>query len=301
MKIYIKSSLSSKSDYYENSITGIAYKLFTVENGKLYPPKVANAGHTDTPMGVWLDAEEGEFVELEGLKRVIERKTNYNRIAQRVANLANLEGEERKAEIRKLKRATLAYRPGWHLGDSPRASQFDASFSWVDVGIVDESSVTKSIDTYSAFRNSCVTGRNVGNIYYVRDIDSYLQIIGESKVTKFLPFDCIWAKCTYIANIDYHDEEVEQGHIRHRADGTFYRGKDYQHSLGGLRHIPTDGYYRYRTNPNPDTVPWVITGAMKVLELLGDNEVNLILEQDGIAPVHRQGGDLTVEEILNNN
>ena len=45
------------------------------------------------------------------------------------------------------------------------------------------------------------------------------------------------------------------------------------------------GYYRYRTNPNPDTVPWIITGAMKVSRILDDAETEAILRENGIEPM----------------
>ena len=73
------------------------------------------------------------------------------------------------------------------------------------------------------------------------------------------------------------------------------------HRYGDIKHIPADGYYKYRTNPDPTTIPWVITGAIKVLELLGDDDVNDILRQDGMKPVERQGGNLTIDEILSRN
>ncbi len=38
---------------------GIGYKVFFRKDGKLYPPMVANPGGEDTPVGVWLDADEG--------------------------------------------------------------------------------------------------------------------------------------------------------------------------------------------------------------------------------------------------
>ncbi len=38
---------------------GIGYKVFYQKDGKLYPTMVANPGGEDTPVGVWLDADEG--------------------------------------------------------------------------------------------------------------------------------------------------------------------------------------------------------------------------------------------------
>lgn len=204
--------------------TGKAYKVFRVKNGKLYPPMVANQGGKDTPIGVWLDAEEGEFAGLS--------KTG-------------------RPQVKSTGSGNLAYRPGWHLGDIPRAKQFDR--------------LNKETGEYE------------------------------------FPKDFVWAECDYAMDIDYQPEADEQGYMRTKKDEqgnvTTYRGDKYQHSLAGLKKLPTNRYYRYRTNPNPDTVPWVITGQMKVNRLLSDDEVNEILKQNGIAPIHRQGGDKTLKEL----
>ena len=205
--------------------TGRAYKVFRVKNGKLYPPMVANSGGKDTPIGVWLDAEEGEFAGLSKTGRPQVKRAN--------------------------KSGVLAYRPGWHLGDIPRAKQFDR--------------LNKETNEYE------------------------------------FPKDFVWAECKYAMDIDYQDEADEQGYMRTKVDdgGNVVTTKSdkYQHSLAGLKKLPVNGYYRYRTNPDPDTVPWVITGKMKVDKLLDDFEVNEILKQNGIEPIHRQGGDKTLKEL----
>ena len=225
-KSYISTAIATDPNHYETTKKGTAYKVFKVKNGKLYPPMVANAGGADTPIGVWLEAEEGEFAGLS--------KTGRPQVKQAKGG------------------QTLSFRPGWHLGDVPRAKQFDR--------------INKQT--------------------------------GEAE----FPKDFIWAKCQYVMNVDYQPQSDEQGYMRtsRDKDGNVVtrRSNKYQHSLAGLPYLPTDGYYKYRTNPNPDTVPWVITGAMKVLELLDDFQVNEILQQNGIAPIHRQGGDKTLNEIL---
>ena len=203
---------------------GTAYKVFRVENGKLYPPMVTNANNEDTPIGVWLDAEEGEFAGLS--------KTG-------------------RPQVKATKNRKLAYRPGWHLGEVPRAPQFDR--------------LNKETGEYE------------------------------------FPKDFVWALCEYAMDIDYQQDADEQGYMRTRKDKEgnvqTYRSKKYQHSLAGLKKLPSQGYYKYRTNPKPDTVPWVITGQMKVTKLLDDFEVNKILEQQGVEPIHRQGGDKTLGEL----
>ena len=211
-------------DGYAPEKTGKAYKVFRIKNGKLYPPMVANAGGQDTPVGVWLDAEEGEFAGLS--------KTG-------------------RQQVKSIGSGTLAYRPGWHLGDVPRAPQFDRM------------------------------NKETGEMEF--------------------PKDFVWAECDYAMDVDYQPEADEMGYMRTKVDDegnvTTYKSDKYQHSLAGLKKLPSNGYYKYRTNPRPDTVPWVITGQMKVNRLLSDDEVNEILKSKGIAPIHRQGGDKTLAEL----
>ena len=64
--------------------TGKAYKVFKVKNGKLYPPMVANAGGQDTPIGVWLDAEEGEFAGLSKTGRPQVKSTQSSTLAESI-------------------------------------------------------------------------------------------------------------------------------------------------------------------------------------------------------------------------
>ena len=277
----------SEKDY-TDSKKGVAYKVFRVKNGKLYPPMVENPDGNDTPMGVWLEAESGEFVELDGVKRVLQKGANKEKLMERIANLNNLEGEERKKEFKRIKGRTLAYRPGWHLGDEPRASQFDRNFSWEVVDEpIDKSVIEKSYKTYSAFLNEGAALDNVGKIFYVQDIDAYIQVVNDDGV--YFPFDFVWAECEYIADIDYQEEAMSYGYSVNK------KGKKvFKHALAGLPKVPEGGSYKYRTNPKPDTVAWVITGAIKVNRLIDDFEVNEML--GGNAP-ERQGGNLTLKEL----
>ena len=73
------------------------------------------------------------------------------------------------------------------------------------------------------------------------------------------PKDFVWAECDYAMDIDYQPEADEQGYIRTSVDSEgnviTTRSDKYQHSLAGLKKLPKNGYYKYRTNPRPDTVP----------------------------------------------
>lgn len=279
-KLRIQERISDKD--YSQSKTGKAYKVFKFKDGKLYPPMVANAGGKDTPVGVWLDAEPGEFIELDGLKRVIQKGGNKEKMMRRISNLDNLSPEERKAEIKKLKSSTLAYRPGWHLGDEPRAAQFDREASWELVEELPEGvSSSGNVQSESTLAKKA-TPSNVGKYFYVKDMNTYALIIGNGI---YFPYDFVWAECDYVADVDYQDEAMSYG---------YRNGKRFQHSLAGLPRVPEGGAYKYRTNPKPETVPWVITGAIKVNKLLDDYDVERIL--GGNAP-ERQGGNKTLSEL----
>lgn len=103
----------------------MGYKVFYQKDGKLYPPMVANPGGADTPVGVWLDADEG-----------VRAGTSKTGRPQVKAGGKGTQGGS----------GTLAYRPGWHLGTIPYALQFNrknpvtgerdlfpADFVWAEV------------------------------------------------------------------------------------------------------------------------------------------------------------------------
>lgn len=204
--------------------TKIAYKVFVVKDGKLYPPMVANPDGQDTPVGVWLDASEGKMAtDKDG--NPITNTLGRNKVK------AGGKGTQGGS-------GTLAYRPGWHLGELPIAEQF-----------------------------------------YTKD-----KTTGEKKQKK----NFVWAECEIAADVDYQEKAMSYGYNKN--------GK-FQHSLAGLPEIPKDGFYSYRTNPDPNTKPWYITGAMKVNRILTDAETNSILRSHGIEPMKRDGGELDLAAL----
>ena len=104
------------------------------------------------------------------------------------------------------------------------------------------------------------------------------------------PKNFVFAEVEYAADVDYQDEA--------RQEGINPSGK-YQNSLAGLKHLPTDGYYRYRTNPNPETDPWVITGAMKVNRILTRAEQAELVKNAGREPQQIQEGDIVTDDVVN--
>lgn len=197
--------------------TGIGYKVFVLKDGKLYPPKVANPNGEDTPVGVWLDADEGV--------RVADSKTGRPQVKSGGKGTDGGSGN-------------LAYRPGWHLGEIPYALQFN--------------------------RND------------------------ENGVRSLFPANFVWAEVEYANDVDYQEEAMSYGYNKN--------GK-FQHSYAGLPRIPENGSYKYRTNPNPQTDPWIITGAMRVRRLLTPTEVDEIVKAAGREPQVRQKGAITDAEV----
>lgn len=104
------------------------------------------------------------------------------------------------------------------------------------------------------------------------------------------PKNFVFAEVEYAADVDYQEEA--------RQEGINPSGK-YQHSLAGLKHLPTDGYYMYRTNPNPETDPWVITGAMKVNRILTRVEQADLVSKAGREPQQIQEGDIVTDDVVN--
>lgn len=104
------------------------------------------------------------------------------------------------------------------------------------------------------------------------------------------PKNFVFAEVEYAADVDYQEEA--------RQEGINSSGK-YQHSLAGLKHLPTDGYYMYSTNPNPETDPWVITGAMKVNRILTRAEQAELVKNAGREPQQIQEGDIVTDDVVN--
>lgn len=127
-------------------------------------------------------------------------------------------------------------------------------------------------------------GGHLGEIPYALQFNR----MDENGNKELFPANFVWAEVEYADDVDYQDEAMSYGM---NANGKF------QHSLAGLPRVPQNGSYRYRTNPNPETDPWIITGAMRVNRLLTPSEVDYIVKSAGREPQRRQAGAVTDEQI----
>lgn len=128
-------------------------------------------------------------------------------------------------------------------------------------------------------------GWHLGEIPYAIQFNRKNPITGEKEL---FPKNFVWAEVEYADDIDYQKEAYSYG--------INSNGK-YQHSLAGLPYLPINGSYKYRTNPNPETDPWIITGSMRVNRLLTPSEVDKIVNEAGRNAQQREEGYITDDEI----
>lgn len=128
-------------------------------------------------------------------------------------------------------------------------------------------------------------GWHLGEIPYALQFNRMNPETGQREL---FPANFVWAEVEYANDVDYQEEAMSYGM---KPNGKF------QHSLAGLPRLPENGSYRYRTNPDPNTDPWVITGAMKVNRILKLSEVDAMVEAAGREPQQRQAGAITDEQV----
>ena len=110
---------------------------------------------------------------------------------------------------------------------------------------------------------------------------THIGVMEDGKI-KYQRPDLVWCLCEYSDRISYQEEANRNGM---NDKGVLVPKKAY------LQHIPVDGYYRYKTSPLMFR-NWVIAGSIRILRVLPDQEVDLILMEEGLSPMPRQGGPI---------
>jgi hypothetical protein len=95
----------------------------------------------------------------------------------------------------------------------------------------------------------------------------------------YRPDNQVWAEVLVPADVDWQEEANK------RAQKT-KDGKIISRTAQISDQIPTGGYYKYKTNSNM-TGSWLISGAMKVLKILSDEEVEKINKKFGVSDLPR--------------
>lgn len=109
------------------------------------------------------------------------------------------------------------------------------------------------------------------------------------KFGKYFPNNFVWCEVEYADDVDYQEEATAEG---------FLPTGGFNPAYAGLKRLPVDGSYRYRTNPNPGTDEWVISGSMKVKRVLTRDEVDQIVEDAGRPAQLLEDGDILTQEIV---
>lgn len=116
---------------------------------------------------------------------------------------------------------------------------------------------------------------------------THIGVKGKSGKIEYMNDNVVWCACEYSDNINYQEEANKAGIS---DNGKFIERDAY------LKKIPTDGYYRYRTNPNMFR-DWIIAGKIKVIKILSDEEVNEILKENKITPMPRKNGPINLSDF----
>ena len=103
--------------------------------------------------------------------------------------------------------------------------------------------------------------------------------IKENGKVKYMRPDTVWAMCEVMDKLDWNREAHDNG---------VWNGK-YIAQKACLPHLPYDGFYWYKTNPNAFG-RWLIAEKIKVLDVLNDMQVeNICWNQFGVHAQPRKG------------
>jgi len=102
---------------------------------------------------------------------------------------------------------------------------------------------------------------------------------GTSK-PKYRSSDHVWGEVEIPADVDWQEEANKRAKKNKKGEMVL-------NTAHITDQIPTNGFYRYKTNPNM-TGNWIISGAIKVNRILSDEEVEQINKSHGVADLPRK-------------
>ena len=114
--------------------------------------------------------------------------------------------------------------------------------------------------------------------FHISDLPEATQFNKTNPFTgkkELFPMELVWAEVEFSKDKNYQEEAYKNG---------INSNGNYVHALAGMDRVPENGFYRYRTNPDPNTPEWNISGKMKVLRVLSRYEVDKILIDNGKNP-----------------
>ena len=127
---------------------------------------------------------------------------------------------------------------------------------------------------------------HLGDVPIAKQFEKVNPLNGKKEL---FPREFVWAECEYSCDIDYQEDAMKNGYTE---NGSF------RHSYAGLQKVPENGCYRYRTNPDPNTEEWIITGKIKVNRILSGKEVDELCRKAGKEPQKREKTFEELESLL---
>lgn len=174
----------------------------------------------------------------------------------------------------KSKLGPLAYRPGWHAGDVPLATHI-GDFS----------------DEQRAVRRKIYAERAVALDELKLDPSSKEFKKAKKDIAKQMPIPD-WASSVSLRNPKQVWAEIEVADDYDWQTLANERGRNAAGDIVGVNahitdQVPLRGQYRYKTNPNM-TGNWIISGHIKVVRVLTDDQVKQINDAAGVADLPRK-------------
>ena len=272
----------------------IAYKAFYAHNGQLYPPMVANLTDADkkkavsnavsgtlksndTPVGLFLGADIGQ------IGRYKSDATQFDVAFQSFWSGKSKAVEDLKAELKT-------------TGLNPKSAEYKqmardlavkykpelADYSTTELHHK-KGDVVRNESKRLAVENDKGSGtlafRPGWHLGLWPDAKQFNKNSAKYGPKSVMPDGLVFAKCIVAADVDYQLDAMELGMTE---KGSFDR------TQAGLPRIPVGGYYKYRTNADPTTAPWLITGSMAVLEIMDDDMTEAICQQYGVTRAPRE-------------
>lgn len=245
------------------------YKVFTVApDGS--PTALFVSSATKLPQNVWLEAVDTWHFTADNGKQYVPSTQNPYTDGGKTGASVTIPNEEIRQELikrgylpknSKAKKVTaLAYRPGWHAGDLPF---FPQGGKQGNPRLTNQGNINKEFDPTKPETN-------------YENIHRYNQVVFE---------------CEMAADTDYTETARNQDKVW-SAKGTFMP------KMADLQYMPTDGYYKYTTNPTmTDVGNWMISGSLKINRALTQEECDAILTENGYKPQEWEGGTLDLESL----
>lgn len=97
--------------------------------------------------------------------------------------------------------------------------------------------------------------------------------------------DYVWCECEYADVVDYQPKANENGMVKGKLVPKY----------AYLKEVPVNGCYRYKTSPNM-LGNWIISGSIKILNVMPDNEVDKLVIAAGYEPMPRDGGPIKLQD-----